>query len=34
MENHIVAYKDGKISDIMVKEGDLVSANMVLVKIE
>lgn len=34
MENHIVAYKDGMIRDIMVKEGDLVSANMVLVKIE
>ena len=34
MENHIVAYKDGKISEIMVKEGDLISANMVLVKIE
>ncbi len=34
MENNVVAFKDGVISEIMVKEGDLVSANMSLIKIE
>ena len=34
MENHISAHLEGTINDMLVKEGDLVSANMVLAKIE